>query len=147
MPASAEHQDSMVSGFRMQIIWIQKPNLAKGVFKLSKFLFMLLVFKYKIEKLSFSEEFIFKVMLPTVKYLVCLFFGYWIEKMDIWVKRITHTKKNIRSKRVKKQVLLALDWVRSHIQNISLLTRKTIKKKHSFLIYETGIYLNKSFHI
>ena len=128
MPASAEHQDSVVSGFRMQIIWIQKPNSAKSVFKLSKFLFRLLVFKYKIEKTSFSEEFNFKVMLPTVKYLVCLFFGYWIEKIDVWVKRITHTKKNIRSKRVKKQVLLVLDWVRSHIQILSLLTKKQYKR-------------------
>ena len=141
MPASAEHQDSVVSGFRMQIIWIQKPNSAKSVFKLSKFLFRLL------EKTSFSEEFNFTVMLPTVKYLVCLFFGYWIEEIDVWVKRITHTNKNVRSKRVKKQVLLVLDWVRNHIQNLSLLTRKTIKKKHSFLIYEFGIYSNKSFHI
>ena len=64
----------MVSGFRMQIILIQKPNSAKGVFKLAKFLFRFLVFKYKIEKTSFSEEFNFTVMLPTVKYLVCLFF-------------------------------------------------------------------------
>ena len=75
----------------MQIIWIQKPNSAKSVFKLSKFLFRLL------EKTSFSEEFNFTVMLPTVKYLVCLFFGYWIEEIDVWVKRITHIKKNIAS--------------------------------------------------
>ena len=131
----------------MQIIWIQKPNWAKSVFKLSEFLFSLLVFKYKIEETCFSGEFNFTVVLPTVKYLVCLFFGYWIEEIDVWVKMITHTKKNIRSKRVKKQVLLVLDWVKSHIQNLSLLTRKIIKKKHSFLIYEFGIYSNKSFHI
>ena len=137
----------MVSGFRMQIIWIQKPNSAKSVFKLSKFLFRLLVFKYKIEKTSFSEEFNFTDMLPTVKYLVCLFFGYWTEEIDVWVKRITHTNKSIRSKRVKKQVLQVLDWIRNHIQNLCLLTRKTIKKKHSFLIYEFGIYSNKSSHI
>ena len=147
MPALAEYQDSVVSGFRMPIIWIQKRNSAKGVFKLSKFLFRLLVFTYKIEKTSFSEKFNFTVVLPIVKYLVCLFFGYWIDEIDVWVKRITRTKKNIRSKRVKKQVLLVLDWVRSHIQNLSLLTRKTIKKKHSFLIYEFRIYSNKSFHI
>ena len=66
----------MVSGFRMQIIRIQEPNSAKGVFKRSKLLFRLLVFKYKIEKTSFSVEFSFTVVLPTVKYLVCLFFGY-----------------------------------------------------------------------
>ena len=131
----------------MQIIWIQKPNWVKSVFKLSKFLFRLLVFKYKIEKTCFSVEFNFTVVLPTVKYLVCLFFGYWIEEIDVWVKMITHTKKNIRSKRVKKQVLLVLDWVKSHIQNLSLLTRKIIKKKNSFLIYEFGIYSNKYFHI
>ena len=136
----------MVSGFRIQIIWIQKPNSAKGVFKLSKLLFRLLVFKYKIEKTSFSVEFSFTVVLPTVKYLVCLFFGYWIEEIDVWVKRITHTNKNIRSKRVRKKALLVLDWVRNHIQNLNLLTRKTIKKKHSFLIYKFGIYSNKSFH-
>ena len=113
----------------------------------SNFLLRLLVFKCKTEKTSFSEEFNFTVVLPTVKYLVCLFFGYWIEEIDVWVKRITHTNKNVRSKRVKKQVLLVLDWVRNHIQNLSLLTRKTIKKKHSFLIYEFRIYSNKSFHI
>ena len=113
----------------------------------SNFLLRLLVFKCKTEKTSFSEEFNFTVVLPTVKYLVCLFFGYWIEEIDVWVKRITHTNKNVRSKRVKKQVLLVLDWVRNHIQNLNLLTRKTIKKKHSFLICEFGIYLNKSFHI
>ena len=124
MPASAEHQDSVVSGFRMQIIWIQKPNSTKVVFKLSNVLSRLLVFKYKIGKTSFSEQF----KLPTVKYLVCLFFGYWIEEIDVWVKRITHTNKNIRSKRVKKQVLLVLDWVRSHIQKLSLLTRKQHKR-------------------
>ena len=143
MPASAEHQDSVVPGFRMHIIWIQKPNSPNLVFKLSNVLSRLLVFRRKIEKTSFSEEF----KLPTVKYLVCLFFGYWIEEIDVWVKRITHINKNIRSKRVKKQVLLVLDWVRNHIQNLSLLTRKTIKKKHSFLIYEFRIYSNKSFHI
>ena len=128
MPALAEYQDSVVSGFRMPIIWIQKRNSAKGVFKLSKFLFRLLVFTYKIEKTSFSEKFNFTVVLPIVKYLVCLFFGYWIDEIDVWVKRITHTNKNIRSKRVKKQVLLVLDWVRSHIQKLSLLTRKQHKR-------------------
>ena len=91
-------------------------------------MFRLLIFKYKIEKTSFSEKFNFTVMLPTVKYLVCLFFGYWIEEIDVWVKRITHTKKNIRSKRVKKQVLLVLDWVRSYIQKLSLLTKNQYKK-------------------
>ena len=131
----------------MQIIWIEKPNSAKSVFELSKFLLRLLVFNYKIEKTSFSGEFKFTVVLVTGKYLVCLFLAYWIEEIDVWVKRITHTKKNIGSKRVKKQVLLVSDWVRSHIQNLSLLTRKTIKKKHSFLIYEFQIYTNKSFHI
>ena len=137
----------MVSGFRMQIIWIQKPNSAKGVFKFSKFCSGFLYLSIKLRQHLFSEKFNFTVVLPTVKYLVCLFFGYWIEEIEVWVKRITHTNKNIRSKRVEKQALLVLDWVKNHVQNLNLLTRKTIKKKHSSLIYEFGIYSNKSFHI
>ena len=92
------------------------------------FLFRLLVFKYKIEKTSFPEKFNFTVVLRTVKYLVSLFFGYWIEEIDVWVRRITRNKKNIRSKIVKKQVLLVLDWVRSHIENLILLTKEQYKR-------------------
>ena len=44
---------------------------AKNVFKLSKFLLRLLIFKCKIEEASFSEEFNSTVMLSTVKCLVC----------------------------------------------------------------------------
>ena len=44
---------------------------AKNVFKLSKCLFRLLIFKCKIEEASFSEEFNSTVMLSTVKRLVC----------------------------------------------------------------------------
>ena len=40
----------------------------------------LLVFKYKIEKTSFSEEFNFTVMLSAVKYLVC-FLGTELKKL------------------------------------------------------------------
>lgn len=45
---------------------------AKDVFKFSKFLFnFLLIFKHKIEKASFSEEFNSAVVLSILKYLVC----------------------------------------------------------------------------
>ena len=71
-----------------------------------------------------------------------LFFGYWIEKTDIWIRRITYTKKILKNKRVKMQVLEVLDWVRS--QSLSFLTGKAIKKQHSFLIFMHRIYLNKS---
>ena len=40
----------------------------------------LLVFKYKIDKTSFSEEFSFKVMLSTVKFLVS-FLGTELKKL------------------------------------------------------------------
>ena len=55
-------------------------NSAKSVFKLSELLLRLLVFKYKIEKTSFSEEFNFTVMLSTAKYLVC-FLGTELKRL------------------------------------------------------------------
>ena len=89
-----------------------------------------LIFKCKIEKASFSEEFNSTVIFRNVTNTkICsFFFGCWIEEIDILVWRITQIKKIIRIKRVKTQVLEILECLRCHIQSLSLLMQKTIKK-------------------
>ena len=64
----------------------------------------LLVFKYKIEKTSFSEEFSFTVMLSTVKYLVC-FLGTELKKLMSKSKELLTPRKISEVKPLKKQVL------------------------------------------
>ena len=68
----------------------------------------LLVFKYKIEKTPFSEEFNFTVMLSTVKYIVC-FLDTELKKLMSMSKESLTPRKISEVKQLKKQALQVLN--------------------------------------
>lgn len=102
-----------------QIISNPKPSSAKNVFIFSKN--SVYILKCKIEKASFLEEFNSRVMLSTLKYLVC-FLGTELKKLTLGSEESLTSKRFSELKGLKLRFEV-MECVRSHIQNLSLLLK------------------------